>query len=70
MISGGFRMPRRSPFQANLVNDARDGLPPALEARIAALETAAPDTDFDSASWIWMVSLGVVLPAALIVLGW
>lgn len=52
------------------MNDARDGLPPALEARIAALETAAPDTDFDSASWIWMVSLGVVLPAALIVLGW
>lgn len=44
-------------------------LPPELEARLAALESAASDEDFDPMSWLWMGLFGVALPAALIVLG-
>jgi hypothetical protein len=49
------------------VND--DSLPPELEARIAALESAASSTDFDAWGWLWIVLFGIVLPAALIALG-
>jgi hypothetical protein len=45
-------------------------LPAELEARIAAFEDAAPAPDFDTASWAWMILLGVVLPIALMLLGW
>jgi hypothetical protein len=45
-------------------------LPPELEARIAALERAEPRPDFDAASWVWMVLLGLALPVALLILGW
>jgi hypothetical protein len=70
MISGGFRTPTRRPFRANRVNEEQhESLPPELEARLAALEAAASDEDFDPMSWFWMGLFGVVLPAALIVLG-
>ena len=70
MISGGFHTPTQRPFRANHVNDEHhESLPPELEARLAALEAAASDEDFDPMSWFWMGLFGVVLPAALIVLG-
>jgi hypothetical protein len=46
------------------------GLPPELEARIAAFENAPPRSDFDTASWIWMILLGVALPLLLLAIGW
>jgi hypothetical protein len=52
------------------VNEEHPALPPELEARIAALESSASDRDFDAPGWFWMVLFGIVLPAALIVLGW
>ena len=77
MISGGFRTPTPKPFRANRVNDEHhesllpehESLPPELEARLAALDAAASDEDFDPMSWLWMGLFGVALPAALIVLG-
>jgi hypothetical protein len=45
-------------------------LAPELEARIVAFETAAPSADFDAASWFWMLLLGIVMPLALLLLGW
>jgi hypothetical protein len=60
----------RRPIRASRVNDEHQALPAELEARIAALESAASPTDFDAWGWIWMVLFGIVLPAALIALGW
>jgi hypothetical protein len=48
----------------------RPELPPGLEARIAAFESAAPRPDFDTASWFWMILLGVALPLLLLAAGW
>jgi hypothetical protein len=45
-------------------------LTPQLEARIAAFESAAPASDFDHASWFWMILLGAVIPLALLIAGW
>jgi len=45
-------------------------LPPELEARIACFESAAPTSDFDAASWFWMLLLGVLIPVALLIAGW
>ena len=45
-------------------------LPPQLEARIAAFESAAPAADFDAASWFWMILLGVAIPLLLLAVGW
>ncbi len=45
-------------------------LPPELEARIAAFETAAPTSDFDSTSWFWMILLGVAIPLVVLLAGW
>ena len=45
-------------------------LPPDLEARIAALQDAAAGSDFDTASWIWMIILGVAIPLVLLAAGW
>ena len=45
-------------------------LPPELEARLAAFDSAAPAGGFDAASWFWMLLLGVALPLGLLVLGW
>jgi hypothetical protein len=51
------------------VNDEHAALPPELEARIATLESSPSNQDFDALGWFWMVLFGIVLPAALIVLG-
>jgi hypothetical protein len=45
-------------------------LPPDLEARIAAFESAAPLQDFDVASWLWMLTLGIAIPLVLLAVGW
>jgi hypothetical protein len=45
-------------------------LPPELEARIAALERADRREDFDRLSWVWMILFGIVLPLALMLIGW
>jgi hypothetical protein len=45
--------------------------PPAdLEARIAAFESAGPPHDFDVASWLWMLMLGIAMPLILLAVGW
>ena len=45
-------------------------LPPELEQRIVALEASSGlERDFDAHSWLWMLILGVILPAVLIVVG-
>jgi hypothetical protein len=47
-----------------------DDPPPGLEARIAALEDPANQgSDFDAASWAWLIALGVVVPVALLIWG-
>jgi len=50
-----------------------DSLPPELARRIEALEPldeppVAPD--FDPVSWMWLALLGLIVPIALLVLGW
>jgi hypothetical protein len=45
-------------------------LPPDLAARIAAFESAAPPEDFDIASWLWMLLLGIAIPLVLLAVGW
>lgn len=50
---------------------ARQLLDPDLERRIAALESGSDaGSDFDAASWFWMVLLGIVGPALLLIWGW
>ena len=46
---------------------------PELEERIARLEgdlRSAAGPDFDAVSWGWIITLGVVLPAVLLLIGW
>jgi hypothetical protein len=65
-------------FRANSVSDSRirsggtvtAELAPELEARLAAVEVHGAGADFDRASWVWMLLLGVALPAVLLALGW
>ena len=57
------------PAQGNIPPPA-PALPPQLEARIAVVENAAPTSDFDRASWFWMILLGVAIPLVLLVVGW
>jgi hypothetical protein len=46
-------------------------LPPDLERRIVALEEGAEQgRDFDARSWAWLIALGVLLPIALLLVGW
>jgi hypothetical protein len=45
-------------------------LPAELERRIEALERIKGSGDFDRASWFWLLLLGVVTPAALLLWGW
>jgi hypothetical protein len=48
-----------------------DPLQPELERRLAAIESGAEaGSDFDAASWVWMILLGVALPVALLIWGW
>lgn len=45
--------------------------PAELEERIAALESRAEcGEDFDRTSLIWLLLLGVVIPAVLLAAGW
>jgi hypothetical protein len=60
----------RIPPQAPAPMPQSTPLTPPLEARIAAFECAAPTSDFDHASWFWMILLGGVIPLALLVIGW
>jgi hypothetical protein len=46
------------------------GLPADLEGRIAAAADTDGNADFDAVSWIWMVALGLLIPAALVIAGW
>ena len=46
-------------------------LPRELEERVAALESGSGlERDFDRVSWIWLITLGVVLPVLLLIVGW
>ncbi|MGE3229464.1 MAG: hypothetical protein AB7J30_08505 [Hyphomicrobium sp.] len=48
-----------------------DGLQPELERRIAELETESNQGGgFTAVDWIWLLLLGVIGPAALLVWGW
>lgn len=50
---------------------SRASLPPELEHRIAELESAGQcGEDFDRVSFGWLLLLGIVLPAALLLIGW
>jgi len=57
------------PAQGNISPQA-PALPPQLEARIAVVESAAPQSDFDASSWFWMILLGVAIPLILLAVGW
>jgi hypothetical protein len=48
----------------------RPALPQELEARLSVLEAGTTRADFDAFSWFWMVSLGVLLPIVLLIVGW
>jgi hypothetical protein len=71
-------MPTPKPSPAAVRSDPAAGndplpaplLPPDLEARLAAFDSAAPAGSFDAASWFWMLLLGVAIPIGLLVLGW
>jgi hypothetical protein len=55
----------------SLVAEPVDLQPPELEARVAALEhESGQGRDFDAVSWCWLLLLGVLLPAVLLLLGW
>jgi hypothetical protein len=69
MISGGFPTPMRKRSLARPLAE-QERLPPDLEARIVALESAAPRSDFDRSSWFWMILLGIAVPAILLFVGW
>ncbi|MDQ0332957.1 hypothetical protein QFZ88_005339 [Mesorhizobium sp. YL-MeA3-2017] len=46
-------------------------IPAELERRIRVLETPGEEgEDFDASSWFWLLVLGLVLPIAVLVLGW
>jgi len=45
-------------------------LAPELESRLAAVAAHGELADFDAASWRWMLLLGVLLPALLLLIGW
>jgi hypothetical protein len=58
-------MRKHSPESADL-----RPLPPELVRRIEALESGGAEGDFDRRSWLWLILLGVVLPGALLIVGW
>jgi hypothetical protein len=45
-------------------------LPAELARRIETLEREEAVQDFDRRGWLWLILLGLVLPAALLILGW
>jgi hypothetical protein len=47
------------------------GLPAELERRLADIEADVDSRQgFDGRSWLWLLLLGVLVPAAALVLGW
>jgi hypothetical protein len=64
--------PELQPAGAGDGDAARDGAgaAPELEKRLAAVEAHGRGADFDTASWVWMMMLGVLLPALLLLVGW
>ena len=45
--------------------------PQELDDRIAALESGREaGEDFDARSWAWLIVLGILMPAALLLAGW
>ena len=57
---------RRASQETAVINQQPEG----LKARIAAAEQDSAARDFDGASFRRMAVLGVLIPLALIVLGW
>ena len=52
-------------------NGIAESLHPDLDRRLAAIESGAEaGSDFDAASLVWMLLLGVALPLALLIWGW
>ncbi len=52
-------------------DEEHEPLDPELERRVAALEAGSETgSDFDSASWVWLIVFGIVGPAALLLWGW
>lgn len=50
---------------------ASQDLHPELERRVAALEKEANQgAGFTAADWIWLITLGIAGPAALLYWGW
>lgn len=50
---------------------AREALHPELERRIAVLEKPENQgAGFGSIDWVWLMALGVVGPALLLIWGW
>jgi hypothetical protein len=48
-----------------------DSLPPELEHRISGLESGREcGDDFDPVSLCWLLVLGVLVPAGLLLIGW
>ena len=45
-------------------------LPLELERRLEALERHEAGGDLDRVSWLWLILLGVLAPAALLLWGW
>jgi len=42
-----------------------------LESRLAAIDSGEQQgEDFDASSWFWLIALGVVVPAGLLLIGW
>lgn len=41
-----------------------------LERRLAAVEADSDCKDFDATSWLWMLLLGIIVPAGLLIAGW
>ena len=63
--------PRPSPVSSVADDPKPDAaLPAELEARIAAAAAGGEHSDFDAVSWAWMVTLGLLMPIALIFAGW
>jgi hypothetical protein len=47
-----------------------DQLPAELTRRIETLEREGGGGDLNRRSWFWLLLLGVVIPAALLLWGW
>lgn len=58
-------------MRQHAAGDGHEPLDPELERRVAALEAGSDaGSDFDAASWVWLILLGIVGPVALLVWGW